>query len=131
VHGNLRVDRPQALGHHFDLGPPDLAFQRMGLAVGIADADIVQVEQGDFANATARQGLGRPRADPADADHCHMGIAQALQALVAIQPGNAGKAWILSAHVPTSTLVPENAARIIGQRPLGPPSLGNTLPLLL
>ena len=87
----------------------------MGLAVGIAHADIVEVEQGNFAHATAGQCLGRPGADPADTDDRHMGQLQPLQAIVAVQPGNAGKAWIFCAHLATPKLIPQKTARIICQ----------------
>lgn len=70
----------------------------MSLAVGVAHADIIQVEQGDLANTTAGHGLGGPGPDPTDTDDRHVGPAQALQALLAIQPGNAGEAWIFCAH---------------------------------
>ncbi|MCY1420398.1 hypothetical protein D9M71_360150 [compost metagenome] len=114
MHRTPRVDRPQALGHDLDLGPPHLPFQRMGLAVGVADADIVQVEQGNLAHAAACQGFGYPRAHPANTDHSHMGLAQTLQPLVAIQPGNAGEAWIFCAHVHT----PKNRRALYASQPM-------------
>ncbi|MNN40052.1 hypothetical protein D3C81_1541120 [compost metagenome] len=131
MHRASRVDRPQALGHDLDLGPTHLPFQGMGLTIGIADADIVQVEQGNLAHATARQRLGRPRAHPADTDDRYMGLFQPLQAIVAIQPGNAGKAWIFCAHLATPKLIPQKSARIICQRRQWPPSLGKCRPILL
>ncbi|MNV91530.1 hypothetical protein D3C71_1860330 [compost metagenome] len=111
MHRAGRVDRPQALGHDLDLGSPDLPFEGMRLAVGVAHADIVQIEQGDLAHAAARQGLRRPRADPADTDDRHVGLTQPQQAIVTVQPGDSGKAWIFCAHVAT----PKKPARIIGQ----------------
>ncbi|MNM90374.1 hypothetical protein D3C81_1026330 [compost metagenome] len=78
----------------------------MGLAVGVADTDIIQVEQGDLTHATARQRLGHPGAHPADTDDRHMGLVKALQPFVAVQPGNACKAWIFCAHVRTPRLIP-------------------------
>jgi hypothetical protein len=40
-----------------------------------------------------------------------MGLTQALQAVVAVEPGDAGEAWIFCAHADT----PKKPARIIGQ----------------
>ncbi|MNH06056.1 hypothetical protein D3C79_654110 [compost metagenome] len=86
----------------------------MGLAVGVADAHVVEVEQGDLAHATAGQRFRRPRAYPANTDHGHMGLAQTVQPLVAIQPGNAGEAWIFCAHVHT----PKNRRALYASGPM-------------
>ena len=114
MHRACRVDRPQALSHDLHLGPPHLPFQGMGLAVGVADADVVQIKQGNFTHAAAGQRFGHPRANPANTDHAHMGLAQALQPLVAIQPGNAGEAWIFCAHVHT----PKNRRALYASGPM-------------
>ncbi|MOA56600.1 hypothetical protein D3C78_1806100 [compost metagenome] len=78
------VDRPQALGHDLGLGPTDIALLGMQLAVGVADADVIEVEQGDFADTATGHSLCRPGADTTNADDCHMGLAQALQAVVTV-----------------------------------------------
>jgi hypothetical protein len=44
----------------------------MDLAVGVADIDVVVVDQRYLADAGARAGLGRPGADTADADDAEM-----------------------------------------------------------
>ncbi|MNJ60041.1 hypothetical protein D3C77_557520 [compost metagenome] len=110
MHLARRVDGPQALGHDLGLGAADIALLGMQLTVGIADADIIEVEQGDFAHAATGHGFGRPGADPADTDDGYVGLAQALQAVVTVQPGDTGKAWIFCTHGPT----PKKPARIIG-----------------
>ncbi|MNC37627.1 hypothetical protein D3C75_861970 [compost metagenome] len=84
MHLARRVDRPQTLGHDLSLGTPDIPFHGMQLAVGVADADVIEVEQRDFADTTTRHGFSRPRADTANADDRHMGLAQALQAAVTV-----------------------------------------------
>src|SRR5690606_40415556 len=89
MHRARRVDRPQALGHDLDLGPPHLPFQCVGLAVGVTDADIVQVEQGDLTHAATGQCFGRPRAHHAYTDHGHCGLALALQPGGPATPGTA------------------------------------------
>ena len=98
VHGAVRVDPAQALGHHFDLGLADGAVQRMQLTVGIADADVIQVKQRNLAHAAARHGFRRPGTYATDADDRHMGRAQALKAFDAIQTGNTSKPRIFCTH---------------------------------
>ncbi|MNC50347.1 hypothetical protein D3C75_995820 [compost metagenome] len=70
----------------------------MQLTVGVADADVVQIEQRNLAHATTGHGFRRPGTDPTDADNRHMGCAQAFKAFDAIQTGNAGKTRIFSTH---------------------------------
>ncbi|MNS90234.1 hypothetical protein D3C72_1242730 [compost metagenome] len=78
------VDRPQAFSHDLGLGPTDIALLGMQLAVGVADANVIEVEQGDFADTATGHSLCRPGADTTNADDCHMGLAQALQAVVTV-----------------------------------------------
>ncbi len=70
----------------------------MDLAVGVGDADIVQIEQADLADAAARQRLGRPGTDPADADHGDMRRCQPFEPSPAIQTGNAAETLIFARH---------------------------------
>ena len=62
----------------------------MQLAVGVAHADVVGIDQGQLADAAARQRLHRPRADAAQADHADPLAGQGRRAL-AIKPVDAGK----------------------------------------
>ncbi|MCY1428057.1 hypothetical protein D9M71_439280 [compost metagenome] len=89
-----RVDGADALGHHLHLGLAHGAFYGMHLAVGVGDADVVQVEQGDLAHSGAGQGLCRPGAHAADADHRHMGRLQPGKPVQAIKPGNAAETLV-------------------------------------
>eukprot|EP01132_Coremiostelium_polycephalum_P011237 gene11238-biopygen4196 len=98
VHGAIRVDAFQALGHDLDLGLAHRAVQRMQLTVAVADAYIIEVKQRNLAHAAASDGFRRPRTHPAHADDGHMGRLQALQAFNAIQAGDAGKPWIFCTH---------------------------------
>jgi hypothetical protein len=51
----------------------------MDLAIGVADIDIVVVDQRDFADAGARAGLGRPGTYAADADDAEMRSLQCAE----------------------------------------------------
>ncbi|MNN03674.1 hypothetical protein D3C81_1163730 [compost metagenome] len=98
MHRAVRVDPAQALGHHFDLGFADGAVQRVQLAVGVADANIVEVEQRNLAHAATSHGFRRPRTNATDADDRHMGRAQAFKPFDAIQTGDACKPRIFCTH---------------------------------
>ncbi|MNS84851.1 hypothetical protein D3C72_1186900 [compost metagenome] len=98
MHRAVRVDPAQALGHHLDLGFADGAVQRVQLAVGVADANVIKVEQRNLADATTGHGFRRPGTDATDADNRHMGRAQALHAFDAIQTGDACKPRIFCTH---------------------------------
>ncbi|MNY50342.1 hypothetical protein D3C86_1858380 [compost metagenome] len=98
MHGAVRIDRADALGHRLDLGAADVADMGMDLPVGVGHADIVQIEQRNLAHPAARQGLGRPGTDAADADHRHMGGGQPLKANSAVQAGNAAETLLIDLH---------------------------------
>ena len=70
----------------------------MQLTIGVADADVVQVEQRNLAHAATGHGFRRPGTDATDADNRHMRRAQARQAFDAIQTGDAGKPRIFCTH---------------------------------
>ncbi|MCY1426693.1 hypothetical protein D9M71_425190 [compost metagenome] len=98
MHRAVRVDPAQTLGHHLDLGLAHRAVQRVQLAVGVADADVIEVEQRNFANATTGHGFRRPGTDATDAHDRHMGRFQTLKAFDAIQAGDASKPRIFCTH---------------------------------
>ncbi|MNN02797.1 hypothetical protein D3C81_1154670 [compost metagenome] len=98
MHDTVRIDRPDALGHGLDLGPTDIADVGMDLPVGVGHTDIVEIEQRDLAHPAARQRLGRPGADAADADHRHMGGRQTLETETAIQAGNTAETLLIDVH---------------------------------
>ena len=54
------IDAPDALGENVYLGPAIFAFEGGNLAVGIGDADVVQVNESQPADARTRQGLDDP-----------------------------------------------------------------------
>jgi len=47
----LGVNRLNAAGQDFDLGFAKFTFERVKLAIHVADTDIVQVHQGELSNA--------------------------------------------------------------------------------
>ena len=88
---NLAVgmNRANAFGHHFDLGFAKRAGQGVKLAVGVADADIVQVHERDLSHARTRQRLDRPRTHAADADDADVRLPQPGCARRAVQVDDA------------------------------------------
>ncbi|MNW01414.1 hypothetical protein D3C71_1970450 [compost metagenome] len=50
-HGAIRVDGTDALGHDFGLEPTDRALHGVDLTIGVGDADIIHVDQGDLIDA--------------------------------------------------------------------------------
>ena len=90
-HRDLRVDGPQTLCHYRDLDITNGIGQCMDLAVSIGDADIVEVDQGDFTDTTARQSFRGPAAYATDTDHHNVGVAQQRQGRFAVKPGDTAK----------------------------------------
>ena len=58
-----------------DLGHAERAAERLHLAVDVRLGDVVEVDQRQRGDAAARQRLGRPRADAAEADDGDVGGA--------------------------------------------------------
>ena len=92
VHPASRMDPGNALPHRQHLGLAERGVQRMHLAVDVALGDMVEVDQRQPADARARQRLGRPRADAADADDADMRRRQPRQRPGAVEPFNAAEA---------------------------------------
>ncbi len=88
------IDRTRALGHHVDLGAPERAFERVQLAVRVADADVVGVDQCQTTDAASRQRLDRPRTDAADADDADVRRGEARGAAGAVQAVDAAEAFV-------------------------------------
>jgi hypothetical protein len=63
----LGVDRYNTFTQHFDLGALDTFGQSVQLTVGIADVNIIVIDQRNIAYARARAGFRRPGAYAADA----------------------------------------------------------------
>jgi len=68
----------------------------MDLAVGVADIDVVVVDQRDLADAGARAGFGRPGADAADADDTEMRARKRWQRRFTEYPGDTGESILIS-----------------------------------
>ncbi len=55
-----RVDLGDALGHRIDLGLAVSVTQRVDLAVGVGDRDVIEVDQRQPADAAPRECFGHP-----------------------------------------------------------------------
>lgn len=60
VYMDMRVNIPTALGHGLDFGAADRMFKRMGLAVDVGQANVIEINQSNATNTGARQGLRTP-----------------------------------------------------------------------
>ncbi|MOA41695.1 hypothetical protein D3C78_1636790 [compost metagenome] len=58
--------------------------QRMNLTVGVGDADIIHINQGDSADAGTRQRFCRPGAHAADANHANVRLGKQRQRLLTV-----------------------------------------------
>ncbi len=88
-HLAIRVDGTDALGHHLRLEATDRALHGVDLAVGVGDADVVHVDQGDLVDAGTGQRLCRPGADAADPDHADSRLAEGTKCTLTIKTGYA------------------------------------------
>jgi hypothetical protein len=68
-----------ASGHDFDLGPAEFAVEGVRLAVHVADADVIEVNQRQGADARAGERFDGPRTNAADSDHADVCPTQPLQ----------------------------------------------------
>lgn len=64
----------------------------MDLPVRVAFGDVVEIDQGQFPHGAARERLGRPRADAADADHRDARALERGERIGAVEPGDAAEA---------------------------------------
>ena len=94
MHGGVGRDVVDALRHHLDLGGAQRAGERMDLTVDVGLGHVVQVDEGEATHTAARQRLGRPGADTANADNDDMGLPEPLAAGVSVDAGDGGKATI-------------------------------------
>ena len=67
----------------------------MRLAVGVADRDVVMVDQRDSADARAHAGFGRPGTHAPDADDAEMRTREGFERGLAENPGEARKAFTI------------------------------------
>jgi hypothetical protein len=68
------------------------------LAVDIAEANVVQIDQGDVAQRATRQRFRRPGTDPAEADHAAAALEQTLQSVGTIKARQSAKAEVVVIH---------------------------------
>ena len=61
----------------------------LNLAIGVGDADIIHVDQGDLVDTGAGQRLCRPGTDATDPHHTDLGLAKGTQGVLTIKTGNA------------------------------------------
>jgi hypothetical protein len=86
------VDVGDALAQRQHLGLAQRGAQRLHLAVDVAFGHVVKVDEHQRGHTAARQRLGRPGADAADADHGHARGAQTRIAGVTVQPAQRAEA---------------------------------------
>src|ERR1035441_2967858 len=66
MHIAVGINGSQAARQDLDLGLAELAVQRMELAVDVADANVIQIDESQLANAGHCQGFDLPGANPDD-----------------------------------------------------------------
>jgi len=92
------VDASNAFFHDGYFRCADIAAECRKLAIDIGDANFIEIDEGEFADAGAGEGFGCPRAYPADSNDAYVSGAQALKAARGIKPGNATEACRVIAH---------------------------------
>ena len=89
------VDAEDALAQDIDLGLANGVVEGMDLAVGIADVDVVVIDQRDPPDSAACTSLGRPGTDAADTDDAEMRACELWQGGFAENPGEAFEATLI------------------------------------
>lgn len=87
-----RIDRPAALGHDHGLALANGAIEGMQLAVDVGQADGVEIDQGQPADAGAGQSLDSIAAHAAETEDRDGGPGQAVQCVCADQEFHAAEA---------------------------------------
>ena len=95
---NLAVwaERMDAVSHGENFSLPNGGVSCLNLTIDVGFAHVVQVNECQLSNATARKCLGRPGANTAYADHSHMRATDMVGAGLAIQAGQPAKAAVLA-----------------------------------
>jgi len=96
----VRVYGENPAGKHFDFGSAQFAIEGVDLAIDVADANIVHIDESQLADARAGERLYRPGANSAetyDADVC---TAQSSQAGASEQPGDSAESPLVRVHSP-------------------------------
>ena len=82
---SLGVDETQPVGHNLHLGFADRAIHGMELPIHVGEADIVEIDDSQPADAGATEGLGSKAANSAQTENRHTGRLQTPQADTAYQ----------------------------------------------
>src|ERR1035441_6547504 len=98
MHNAVGINGSPAERQDLDIRLAELAVQRMELAVDVADANVIQIDESQLANAGPRQGFDRPGANPAEANNAYMGAPTPLKPFLSEQAANAAEAPFIVVH---------------------------------
>ena len=96
----VRVYGENPAGKHFDFGSAQLAIEGVDLAIDVADANIVHIDESQLADARAGERLYRPGANSAETYDADVGIAQSSQAGASEEPGDSAESPLVRVHSP-------------------------------
>jgi hypothetical protein len=91
IYTTQRINGEYPLFHDIHFCSPYRFGQGMDLTIGIADGDVIMVNQGDAPYTRPRQGLNHPGTDTAYTDDAKMRLANVGKRLLSIQTTYAGK----------------------------------------
>jgi hypothetical protein len=92
------VDRSDPFRHDLDLGSSDRLVDRRQLPVHIADADFIQIDEGEAADSGTCECLRRPRAHAPNSDDGDMGLTQPVQRAGPVKPFQTAEPEVVVAH---------------------------------
>ncbi len=98
AHVTLGIDAADAFGHDFDFDSANIRVERMKLTIHIADADLVEIDEREVADARACERFDSPRSHAANTDHANMGGTQTRERIHAEKPANATKSKFEVTH---------------------------------
>jgi hypothetical protein len=91
VHAQLGRDQFQPFGQGFDLEAAELAIQRLQLPIGVGYTDLIRVEDGQLANAAARERFCNPGPNATHADHRNVRRGEARSGTTPVKSVDSGK----------------------------------------
>src|SRR5262249_21970221 len=94
INGRGRIDFTEAFRHHADFLFSHQAADGMELAVGVGDANVVEVNESDAADAGAGEAFRGPTSDSAHADDHDVRAEQTLHSFVTEQAPDAVEAAV-------------------------------------
>jgi hypothetical protein len=98
AHVALGIDAADAFGHDFNFRAAHIGIHRMKLAIHIAHADLIKIDERKPANSRSRERFDRPGADPTDSDDTDVRGAQSRQRIDAKKASDAAEPEIEVAH---------------------------------